>query len=152
MNHLRGDIDFNCRWPNGSLKPTHTGPRSELYCPSCQFERRSPNCLFTPTHKSVASGRNEATKTPRGAYSRRRSNTDRRTGGKWRTEDILERIIEYHQRHRAWPLNTTAFRASQSLPHSSTIDRHFPGGIAQAVAQAQALLQKQLNGNGKVTI
>ncbi len=146
-------ISFACRHPNASMKHTAGRTRQEAFCPHCQFEYNQEGCIFTPAHSGAAFGKNASAKPTRREYvPRRNHNTDRRTGGKWRTEDILERIIEYHQRHRAWPLNTTAFRDSQSLPHSSTINRHFPGGITQAVAEAQELLEKELNGNGKVTM
>ena len=136
-------ITFACRWPNGSMKHTNGRTRQIAFCPNCQFEHRGPGCIFTPMHEAVALGKNANTKTRREYAPRRKHKTNNPTGGKWRPVDILERIVEYYERHGEWPLNTTAFRDSQSLPHSSTVKRHFPGGIEEAVRQAQELMEKE---------
>jgi len=64
------------------------------------------------------------------------------TGGTWKPEDILERIVEFFERTGAWPANTTAFRDSPALPHSQTVTRHL-GSIEEAVRQAQELKERE---------
>jgi len=128
MNHLKGKlIDRACRWPNGSMKNANGRTRKIAFCPDCQFEYRGPGCIFTPTK-------------PR----RPRHKTHNPTSGKWQPGDILERIIEHYEQHTEWPLTTTTYRNSQALPHSSTVKRHFPGGIAEAVAKAMILREKEI--------
>ena len=136
-------IDFACRWPNGSMKHTNGRTRQIAFCPSCQFQHKEPGCIFVPTHKAQAFGRNASAK-PTSRAGTGAGKTNNLTGGRWKPEDILERIVEYYERSGDWPANTTAFRDSQSLPHSSTVKRHFPGGIAEAVAEAKELREKEI--------
>ena len=135
-------ITFACRYPNGSLIPLDGSTRQIAFCPNCQFEYKRHGCIFTPTHKVLSFGKNASTRTRR-EYAPRRKKTNNTTGGKWKPKDILERIVEHYERHSEWPLTTTAYRDSQALPHSSTVKRHFPGGIAEAVRQAQELLEEE---------
>jgi len=132
-------MTYACRRDNGTLKPTHHGSRQELYCPSCQFQYREPGCLFATVHDAHAFGAPvPATRRQQGAGS-----TNNLTGGQWRTEDILESMIDYRDVNGEWPKNTTDFRKSNRLPHSATIYRRF-GTIEAAVAQASATRQRQI--------
>ena len=146
MNHPKGElelIDFACRHPNGSMKHANGSTRQVAFCPNCQFDYRSEGCIFTPTRSGgQAFGRNASAK-PRREYAPRRKKINNPTGGKWEPKAILERIVEHYEKHGEWPLSTTAYRDSQALPHSSTVRRHFPGGIAEAVAEAKILLEKE---------
>ena len=140
MNHQGKLIDFACRKPCGSMRTTNGRTRQIAFCPSCQFRHKEAGCIFTPTHKAMSFGKNASTKTRREYAPRRKTNNP--TGGTWEPEAILERIVEHYERHSEWPLNTTAFRDSQSLPHFSTVRRHFDS-IEEAVRQAQELREKE---------
>ena len=144
MNHPGGKlIDFACRKPNGSLENPYPHSRQARFCPDCQFGYKETGCIFTPTRSnSQAFGRNASAK-PRREYAPRRKKINNPTGGKWEPKAILERIVEHYEKHGEWPLSTTAYRDNQSLPHSSTVKRHF-GGIAQAVAEAKILREKEI--------
>ena len=129
-------IDYACRQTNGKIKPTHYGSREQLYCKSCQFGYKERGCLFAPTYVPAAFGKS----VPAKVHGGRKVNSS--TGGQWQTADILDRIIEHFLRSGEWPDNSTPYRVSQALPHSTTVVNHF-GSIAEAVRQAQALYEKE---------
>ena len=134
-------INFACRHPDGSMKPTPASTRRAAFCPNCQFTYRGPGCILTPTTTAAqASGKKNSAKPLRREYAPRRQ-TNNSTGGRWNKGDIVEVIAEYHERNGIWPVSTTAFRDSARLPHSSTVVRHL-GSIEEAVRQAQVLLEK----------
>ena len=148
MNHPKGElelINLACRWPNGSMKNADGCTRKIAFCPDCQFEYRGEGCIFTPTRSNgQAFGRNASAKARRDYAPRRRQEpVSNLTGGKWAPGDILEVIIEHYERSGEWPITTTAFRDNQRLPHSMTVKRHFPGGIAEAVAEAKILRERE---------
>ena len=139
MNHPKGKlITFACRYPNGSMKYANGRTQQIAFCPNCQFDYRSEGCIFTPTRSGgQAFGRNASAKAPAKAPG------NNLTGGKWKPQDILEVIVEHYERSGEWPTTTTAFRDNQRLPHSVTVKRHFPGGIAEAVAEAKILRERE---------
>lgn len=145
MKRLRqGDqlIVFACRCPSGSMKHTNGRTREEAFCPGCQFTYRGPGCIFTPRDSSGQRfGKNASAKPPRRDYAPRRV-INNPTGGRWIPQDILEVIIEYHERTGKWPKNTTTFRDCKRLPHNQTVSRYF-GSVAEAVKQAQELMEKE---------
>ena len=63
------EIDYACRFQNGSLKPG--GVRQ--FCDECQFRFQEPGCLFTPSYRPIDEERSEANRTAasqKGARSR----------------------------------------------------------------------------------
>jgi len=125
-------IDYACRLPSGAMKLNHSS-RQVLYCPDCQFEYQRRGCIFAPTQMAISTPPGQ----PQGARA-----TNNLTGGTWKPEDILERIVEFFERTGAWPTNTTTFRDSPALPHSQTVTRHL-GSIEEAVRQAQELKERE---------
>jgi len=130
-------MNYACRSSDGSMKPTYHGSRQQLYCPNCQFKYKENGCLFALNHAPVAFGATSRGK--RGAHR-----TSNLTGGRWTAENILDRIVEYYERTGVWPTNTVAYRDSSSLPHSSTVVRHF-GSIDEAIRQATVKQAKGLH-------
>ena len=146
MNHPRGEshtlIDFACRKPCGSMRPTNGSTRQAVFCPSCQFSYRADGCLFTPTRSNgQAFGKNASGKALRDGAPRREPGNNL-TGGTWTQEAILDVIVEYYERHADWPLNTTTYRDDQRLPHSATVKRHL-GSVKEAVRLAKELMEKE---------
>jgi len=75
------------------------------------------------------------------------STEDRRMGEKYSDQQIIELLIDFYRENGRMPRNSTEYRDDYSLPHSTTVKRHF-GSLEEAHRQALEVIEGRAGGIG----
>jgi len=70
---------------------------------------------------------------------------DWRMGEKYSDQQIIELLIDFYRENGRLPRNSTEYRDDYSLPHSTTVKRHF-GSLKEAHRQALEVIEGRAGG------